>query len=237
MYTIYKYTNIHNGKVYIGQTCKTLAERALANGINYRECRRFYNAIKKYGWNSFVPEILEITETAESANILEVRYIKEYNSTNDKFGYNIAVGGDNKEMSQETRDIISAKAKERYKDKTANPMYGKHHSKEALKKQSECKMGDKNPMYGRKWTERQREMCSTKGKKLNLSDGQREALREKAAKMGELRKRKVLCVEDNKYFDSLTDAANYYGVSVSTLCGQITGRQHTCKGMHFEYVS
>lgn len=95
MYTIYKYTNSVNGKVYIGQTSKSMEERAQSNGRNYRECRRFYAAIKKYSWSSFVPEILEIVETVEEANKREIYYIDLYNSTDERYGYNLAFGGDN----------------------------------------------------------------------------------------------------------------------------------------------
>lgn len=42
---IYKYTNIINGKIYIGQTCMSLHERAGSNGSNYKGSRHFYNAI------------------------------------------------------------------------------------------------------------------------------------------------------------------------------------------------
>lgn len=46
MYCIYKYTNVHNGKVYIGQTSHSLEERAQSNGRNYRGCRKFYAPFK-----------------------------------------------------------------------------------------------------------------------------------------------------------------------------------------------
>lgn len=237
MYTIYKYTNKENGKVYIGQTSRTLEERAQSNGHNYCECRKFYNAIKKYGWNSFEPTILETVETVEEANKREQFYINKYCSTNDKYGYNIALGGDNKIMSEESKKLISERAKDRYKDPTANPMYGKKHTDEAKKKQSECKKGKKNPMFGRKWTETQRLKCGTKGKKLNLSEEQREIQRERSRIIGlTTGLKKVLCVDDNIFFNSLTEAAKYYNVAVSTLSGALHGYQNTCAGKHFEFV-
>ena len=236
IFTIYKYTNIHNGKVYIGQTSKSLEDRAQANGSNYRECRRFYNAIEKYGWSSFEAEVLEVVDSQDEANDRESYYISFFNSTDDLVGYNISHGGGSKVMSDETRQIISRKAKERYRDKTANPMYGKKHSKSALRKQSEKKLGDKNPMYGRKWTETQRAKCGTKGKKLNLSDEHREELRRRMKEIAStIRPRAVRCVEDDAIFPSITDAANTYGVSVSTLCGHLRGSQKSCRGKHFVY--
>lgn len=67
-------------------------------------------------------------------------------------------------MSDETRKKISQKAKERYTDKTKNPMYGRHHSEESKRKMRELKVGYLNPNYGNKWNETQRERCSNKGK-------------------------------------------------------------------------
>jgi len=237
VYTIYKYTNKNNGKVYIGQTSKTLEERAQSNGHNYCECRKFYNAIKKYGWDAFEPEILEIVKTVEQANERERYYISEYQSTDDKYGYNIALGGDNKVMSEESKKLISKSAKERYKDPANNPMYGKKHSVEAKKKQSECKTGENNPMFGKRWTENQRLRSGTKGKKLNLSEKQREDLSQRARIIGLTTGiKKVLCVEDNMCFKSLTEAAKFYGVAKSTLSGALHGYQNTCAGKHFEFV-
>ena len=237
MYLIYKYTNSVNGKVYIGQTSKTLQERAQSNGNNYKESKRFHNAIKKYGWDAFVPSIIDYADTVEEANAKEIYYISEYKSTDTKFGYNISRGGDCKIMSDETKKLISDKAKERYKDPTKNPMYNKKHSDEAKRKQRECKLGAKNPMYGHHWNENQKKYCSTKGKKLNLTDQQREAIRERSRESGKRNAKPILCVEDNKVFHSATEAAALYGVDVSTLCGAANGKQKTCRGKHFKYIT
>ena len=46
-----------------------------------------------------------------------------------------------RKWSQETKDILSQKAKERFEDKTKHPMYGKHHGEESKKKNSESRKG------------------------------------------------------------------------------------------------
>lgn len=238
LYTIYKYTNSSNGKVYIGQTSKTLPERAGSNGRNYIACNRFYAAIKKYGWDAFVPEVLETVETVEEANEREIHYIDLFSSTDERYGYNILAGGTQAPLSEAGRAAISIKAKERYKDKTANPMYGKKHSESALEKQRAKKRGCNNPMYGTTWTDIQREKCGTAGKTLNLSDEQRDRLRANARHLGSTTGlRPVRCIEDDVSFCTLTEAANAYGVKKSTLCGHLGGYQNTCSGKHFEYVN
>lgn len=236
-YKVYKYTNSVNQKVYIGQTKCTLEERAQSNGRNYRECRKFYNAIQKYGWENFVAEILEDGLTLEEANERERFYIQEYNSTDDRYGYNIDIGGRQEKMSDETKAIISRNAKQRYQDPTNNPMYGKTHSEETKALMSECKRGALNPMYGKKWTDKQREMCGTRGKKLNISPERLFEMSRWAVELGRRNAKQIRCIEDDLLFSSLGKAAEYYSVNPATLCGQLNGRQKTCRGKHFEYVS
>lgn len=134
----------------------TLCQRAQSNGNNYKECRKFYNAIKKYGWNNFVPEIIEDNLSEKQAKEKERYYISLYNSTNDEYGYNISPGGDIITLSPESRSIISQKAKDRYSDGISNPMFGKKHSNESKQKMSEKKRGKNNPMFGKKRTEKQK---------------------------------------------------------------------------------
>ena len=93
-YKIYCYSNLFNGKRYIGQTYQTLERRAGKDGNNYKKhCLYFGNAIKKDGWENFIPEILESGLTLEEANEREEYWIKRMNTQNSKYGYNIAFGG------------------------------------------------------------------------------------------------------------------------------------------------
>lgn len=110
MIIIYKYRNKINNKVYIGQTCQTLEERAGKNGYRYNHCLHFYSAICKYGWENFEPEILEYIENQDIADDRETFYIKYYNSID--FGYNIDKGGHiEKRRSEETKKKISESLK------------------------------------------------------------------------------------------------------------------------------
>lgn len=94
---IYKATNKQNGKIYIGKTTKKLNERkcihewnAINNGHGYKS--KFYNAIRKYGVESFVWEIIEDQIlTAEELVEKEKLYIKNLKSIEN--GYNISEGG------------------------------------------------------------------------------------------------------------------------------------------------
>jgi hypothetical protein len=93
-YLIYKHTNKINGKCYIGQTCQDPEKRWGKNGNGYKnKHKKFWNAIKKYGWDNFIHEILYVDLTAEEANRLERLLIEKFNSI--KNGYNISEGGSN----------------------------------------------------------------------------------------------------------------------------------------------
>lgn len=81
-----------NKKVYIGQT-KNLKIRWEANGNHYNGNKEMYNDILKYGWINIKKEILLETDIREIAYDYEIKYIKQYNSTNPKFGYNKSTGG------------------------------------------------------------------------------------------------------------------------------------------------
>lgn len=56
---IYIHKNKENGKVYIGQTKRDPERRWSKEGKYYRNCKRFYSAILKYGWDGFEHEILK----------------------------------------------------------------------------------------------------------------------------------------------------------------------------------
>lgn len=100
---IYKTTNLVNGKIYIGQhryNPKT-DKNYLGTGVILLQ------AISKYGKNNFKKEIIEECYSNEELNQKEVYYIKSFDSTNPKIGYNIELGGNAGPVSEKTRKKIS----------------------------------------------------------------------------------------------------------------------------------
>lgn len=137
-YVVYKHTS-PSGKVYIGITSRKPEERWRC-GRGYRRHTRFGGAIQKYGWENFKHEILAENLSADEAKNAEMEFIKLYNSTNSKFGYNATLGGDGcsgclpseesrQKMSKHHVDIRGAN----------NPMFGRNHTPEARRKMSETK--------------------------------------------------------------------------------------------------
>lgn len=93
---IYKATNKINNKVYIGQTIKSLQERIYAHVYRAKKSlnithTHFINAIRKYGENNFIWEVIDSGENQEELNQKESYWIKYYNTIEN--GYNIQEGG------------------------------------------------------------------------------------------------------------------------------------------------
>ena len=88
-YCVYKHTS-PSGKSYIGQTCNYIKRNK--RHIKNNDCPNFYNAIQKYGWNTFIHEILFENLTLVEANSLEEWCIREHNTLNPN-GYNLTIGG------------------------------------------------------------------------------------------------------------------------------------------------
>jgi group I intron endonuclease len=94
MYCIYKLTS-PSGKISIGKASHFEARmrKHEQNALRGRRSR-LYTAIKKYGWNNFTKEIIEITDK-ENLSSREVFWIDFYQSFSDPSkGYNMTPGGD-----------------------------------------------------------------------------------------------------------------------------------------------
>lgn len=90
---IYKVTNRINGKVYIGQTTKTLQRRWTKHCIAAKSDNiPFHAAIRKYGAENFIVEQIDVAANIDELNKKEVYWIKHYNSMLPN-GYNACEGG------------------------------------------------------------------------------------------------------------------------------------------------
>ena len=115
-YIVYEHKNKNNNKRYIGITSQTAKQR-WRRGSSYSKKTKIYKAIQKYGWDSFEHNILYKNLSKKDAEEKEIELIKTYNTTNDKFGYNIQNGGSsNGKFTQETKEKIS-KAKKGIKNR------------------------------------------------------------------------------------------------------------------------
>ena len=131
-----------NGKVYIGRTSDF--ERRMVEhkhcALTKKSSNTLYKAIRKYGWNSMIKEIICEVES-EKAQKLEEELILAHNSV--RKGYNdtyIGAGGDIWKGRRDTNEYMEFLEKMR-KVNQSNRMHGKKHSKSAIQKQKEKAKG------------------------------------------------------------------------------------------------
>lgn len=152
IYTIYKIVNKINGKVYIGFSVNFEKRMMDHQHAAKTEKNKFYNAIRKYGWDNFVSEIIYQSKDGQfTLNVMENYFIVEYDSYNN--GYNSTLGGEG---------IIGYKHSQQTKQKLSRPLSEEH--KEKLKISRRKRKVE--PALGKKWSDSRREkfIASRKGK-------------------------------------------------------------------------
>ena len=154
MYTVYMHINKLNQKKYIGITKNDVYKR-WRNGLNYKSCIALNNAIQKYGWDNFEHIIVKKELSKEDAEELEIELIRNYDSANSKYGYNIQYGGNSiGKHSEETKKKISdSESGENHWN------YGKHFSVSSKEKMSASKKG----YIGEKHNRSKKVICNETG--------------------------------------------------------------------------
>ena len=127
MIKIYKITNTINTKLYIGLTSQTLRRR-FQQHIYAGKKTGIGSAITKYGVDNFTITLVTEVVTRIEANNLEKALINTFGSE-APYGYNIELGGDTNNMSEDTKRKIGL----------AN--LGKKRTKEFKQKMRNMKLG------------------------------------------------------------------------------------------------
>ena len=202
---IYKLTNKVNGKIYIGKTERTLKERM------DEHIRHSYivvdKAIKKYGIDSFLVEVVDFASSTEELNQKEQEWIKKYDCMLPK-GYNQTLGGDSSKgfhHRESSKKKMSISKSEAYKGE-GNPFYGKKHSEQAKLKMSQARKGRVLPD---EWKE----------------------------KIIKSHQRKVINLDTNEIFDSVKEAAIYYNLKDTHITRVCRGGRKTTGGYRWSYYS
>ena len=137
---IYKVTNLINGKIYIGQTVRSIEERWKAHcgaSLRRKSTLYFHQAIRKNGIENFKVVIIKRVTTQEDLNKFEKVFIQKYKSYLPEFGYNVTYGGSFGRQSEYAREKISKALKGR------TPKTGIHNTEEQKRKISLSKKGIK----------------------------------------------------------------------------------------------
>lgn len=147
---IYKTTNLVNGKQYIGRDSR--------NNPNYLGSGPLIKkAIKKYGKENFIKEIIEECHSFEQMVKREEYWLNYYDAGNNDLFYNLQNLGKGVQFNQETRKKIGEASRRRIT------------SDETRKKISQATKGKNNPMFGKKHHDTTRELMRKKriGKKAS----------------------------------------------------------------------
>lgn len=203
---IYKITNLINGKVYIGQTTRTLEERM---NEHYRKSDIVVDkAIQKYGRENFSTEVVDDADSIEELNEKEIYWIRKYDSILP-LGYNQCNGGNNTvgfHHREESKRRMSDSKKILFIGES-NPFFGKVHSSESKKKMSEKRLG-----------------------MSHLTKEQVKKLRESHFI------RKVKNIDTGEVFNSIKEASKTYGLKETHITRVCKGRRKRTGGFRWEYV-
>lgn len=90
-------------------------ERVLSMGNVAFNWENIVIRIQKYGWDNFVHYILDVVETQEEANKMELNFIKNFNATNNSLAYNLAEGGGNFTSEMWKDPVFKQKMSESFK--------------------------------------------------------------------------------------------------------------------------
>lgn len=107
---IYKATNLENNKVYIGQTINKLSIRKqehVKRSKYDKYLTYFGKALRKYGEEAFLWEIIDTASTQKELNQKESYWIEFYNATNPHIGYNLKGGGEKPFLTERVKRKIS----------------------------------------------------------------------------------------------------------------------------------
>jgi group I intron endonuclease len=143
MYTIYKVTNLINGKAYIGFDSKWPDRKSvhICEGIT-RKNKKYplYRAMQKYGIENLKWEILYQGEDRNyTLNVMEKKLILEHNTHYiEGHGYNMSYGGEG---------TFGVKCSEETKAKIRKARIGHKWTEEQKKKLSEQRTGKKLSEY------------------------------------------------------------------------------------------
>jgi group I intron endonuclease len=232
---VYKATSKTTGKVYCGYTMQSLERRAYWHKIESRDMKNtchFYCAIRKYGFDDFVWDIIVGSDSIDFLLLSEKYYVENHNLI--KEGYNSRPGGWGSKPTEETRKKMSeakigtTHSKEtRQKISLAN--IGKHEmSEENREKLLNVLIGNKH-FLGKKHTEETKKQIREKLKGHSFSEETRRKIGEACSR----KQTKVLCVETNIVYNSVKLASDSVGGTKQGIRCAINGVFKTYKGFHW----
>jgi len=228
-WVVYRIVNLVNQKAYVGVTGNL--KRRIQGHMTKARCgmgTAIHAAIRKYGDNQFVVDVLDLCDSQESALALEQVRIAELGTL--VAGYNLTAGGDGIRS-------LAPESMKRLRVSLSAALRGKPKSPAHRASMSECRMGMKfSPthlenlsiaMTGRKASDASRAKMSLLRKGKPLSEQHREkignalrgrvfteqTLQNMRAGARAARGRQVECIESGQVFTTILDAVSWLKVN------------------------
>lgn len=255
MFTVYMATNKVNGKRYIGVTKLGVSGRRAAHlykaSSGGSECPRFYDAIRKYGPDSFIWVVLCTRKGKADAYRREFAYVDAL-----KPEYNVVAGGGmGCEKPSNMRPVLCLEDGIVHESATAA---ARHYNLD-FSEVNKAARGDVRAAGGLHFipvtvslSESERMACIAKIDADFILARRRISNKRKAyrgvvegrdssgrrASGPEKLSRQVVCITDGRAFESASAAARYYDVDRSAIIELCNGKRYrkTVGGRKFEYV-
>jgi group I intron endonuclease len=258
-FNIYKITNLVNGKVYVGQTTRTI-ERRFSEHLWECENKKSKNynsplnrALRKYGENNFILELIDTAKNGDDLNSLEQYWIfAEKSYVGYRVGYNADHGGNNR-FGIKINTPRTKESREKMSDMFKGKFLG---GKKAILRTKEVNSipiieitsGNKfaSATDAAKFYNTSVPVISAilRGKIRTMKNGlsfeyQDMSLAEEYRKVRKKIKgheKQIFCVELNKVFNSIKEATQYIGAARNSISNCLVGRSNTAKKLHFKYI-
>ena len=249
---IYLWTNLVNYKHYVGQSqnfYQRMYQYSKTHGNKYLQ-----KAINKYGIDNFEIDVLEKIDDISCLDEREQYWMDYYCSYNHDKGYNICQYASTTRGFHHTKETCELLSKQKKNNPVCligkdNPMYGKSHTEEWRENHSnwmkqkwaedeeyrrfwhEKMSGENNYFYGKKFIG---ELNSMYGKHHTEETKKRISEANKGKYYG--KSTRVICIETGDIFESINQAAKFYGVNINGIYVALDKENRTCKGYHFKRV-
>jgi len=231
LFCVYMHTT-PSGKKYIG-----ISSNVYKRWSDRYRGQAFSKAIKKHGWDNIKHEILFKNLTLQEACDKEIELIKQYKTTDKKYGYNVSSGGKinfypHSKASEETKKKMSEAQKKRYRE---HPLTQEQREKMA----ENCREIARKRVYTPEM--RKRMSDARKGKphyyargKI-IEDWHKKLISEANSGSKNAKARKVICLDTCKVYDTILEASKDTGCSsegIGNVCGNRKIKTHN---LHWAY--
>ena len=249
-YSVYAHV-FQNGKAYVGIT-KADVRKRWKNGKGYGDSQPLMkNALNTYGWDNIKHIVLYEGISKDEACNIEKHLITDLRLYDNDFGYNVTLGGETNELTEQAKRKRSAKITalwqdDDYRKKAIAGMANKKRSDASRANISKAQKKRFEDAEQRKYiSDRQKGKLRSEKAKRKTSDSLRlfyanEENKKRHSREMALRNqchnKRVVCIETGKTYKSIKDAADDMKLTHQNLSACLKGKRKTFGGYHWKFA-